>query len=89
MKTEQRNQLILRFCRDKTVLDLGCAGHDKFDKHMSRGHWLHDQIAAVAKRVVGVDLDEEGVRFLRERGYDVAVGSSSRVRTASFTPTRA
>jgi SAM-dependent methyltransferase len=79
MKTAHRNQQILRFCREKFVLDLGCAGHDKFDKHMARDHWLHEQIRGVAKSVVGVDLDEQGVAFLRERGYDVLVGDLERL----------
>jgi SAM-dependent methyltransferase len=79
MKTAHRNQQILRFCREKFVLDLGCAGHDEFDKHMARDHWLHEQIRGVAKSVVGVDLDEQGVAFLRERGYDVLVGDLERL----------
>lgn len=79
MKTAHRNQQILRFCRDKTVLDLGCAGHDKFEKHTARDQWLHEQIRQVAKRVVGVDLDADGVAFLRERGYEVVVGDLERL----------
>jgi len=74
LKTPHRNQMILRFCTDKHVLDLGCAGHDKFEKHTTRDYWLHEQIRRTAKRVLGVDLDAEGVAFLRERGYDVVVG---------------
>jgi len=81
VKTRHRNRMILRFCEGRNVLDLGCAGHDKFEKHMARQHWLHDQIGRVAKRVVGVDLDADGVAFLREQGFDVVVGDLERLES--------
>lgn len=74
MKTRQRNRQIVALCRGASVLDLGCAGHDKFEKHTSREQWLHEQLRQVAKRVVGVDADAAAVAFLRERGFDVLAG---------------
>ncbi len=74
MKTAHRNRRILGFCEGRRVLDLGCAGEDKIEKHSARGHWLHEQIRSAAKEVVGVDLDAGAVAQLRGLGYDVREG---------------
>jgi SAM-dependent methyltransferase len=41
-------------CRGKTVLDVGCFDETALQKRNTE-HWLHGRIAAVARRVVGVD----------------------------------
>jgi 2-polyprenyl-3-methyl-5-hydroxy-6-metoxy-1,4-benzoquinol methylase len=41
-------------CRGKTVLDVGCLDETALLKRDTQ-HWLHGRIAAVARRVVGVD----------------------------------
>jgi len=51
--------------RGRTVLDIGAAsGHRRPD-------WVHAQIDKVAKRVVGIDVDEDAVAAVQARGYDV------------------
>lgn len=48
-----------------SVLDIGAAsGHQRAD-------WMHGQIAKVAARAVGVDIDAGRVRQIQGRGYDV------------------
>lgn len=54
--------------RDRSVLDLGAAsGHGRPD-------WLHRRVREVARRAVGVDIDEEGIRAAREQGFEIVVG---------------
>lgn len=61
----------------KHVIHVGCVDHGPagIRKKMQRGRWLHQTLSAVAERCFGVDLDEEGIAYMREQlGYtDVAV----------------
>jgi 2-polyprenyl-3-methyl-5-hydroxy-6-metoxy-1,4-benzoquinol methylase len=55
------------------VLDIGAAsGHKRQD-------WMHGQIAKVASRVVGIDIDAKGVDAVRARGYDVRLVDARQV----------
>jgi SAM-dependent methyltransferase len=42
-------------CRDRVVLDLGAMDETAVDAKRGRGTWLHEAIAGVASRVLGVD----------------------------------
>lgn len=56
----------------KKVLDLGCVQHNP-ENYRSK-FWLHKALVKVAGSVVGIDLYEPGVEFLREKGFDVRLG---------------
>lgn len=60
---------MLKYIRDKEVLDLGCVNHN-LDK-TKEDNWLHGKIVKDAKRVVGVDYLEDEVKALNKLGYDV------------------
>ncbi|MFQ5802355.1 MAG: class I SAM-dependent methyltransferase [Candidatus Methylomirabilales bacterium] len=60
-----RDEFIVGRCAGKRVLHLGCVGSHAA---LYVGQSLHLRIAAVARRVVGVDIDEGGLDRLRERG---------------------
>ena len=55
--------------RGKDVLDLGCVQHRP--ENYSSKFWVHKALVRVSRRVVGLDLYEEGVRFLQQRGYNI------------------
>ena len=60
---------LLKYCKDKDVLDIGCVAHDP---EAYRGRfWVHKAVATVAKSILGIDLHEEGLRVLRARGFNV------------------
>jgi hypothetical protein len=50
----RRTAYVAEHCRGKVVLDLGCRDETALMK-CDTPHWLHGEIAKVAKRVVGVD----------------------------------
>jgi SAM-dependent methyltransferase len=50
------------------VLDIGCAGHGG---NMSRGGWLHARIQEVATKCLGVDVNEESAKKVKEYGFEV------------------
>lgn len=45
---------IAETCRGKTVLDVGCFDETALQKRNTE-HWLHGRIAALARRVIGID----------------------------------
>lgn len=69
VKTADTTEVIGKFCRDKTVLDLGFINHAA-EKADNPG-WLHGEIKSVAGRVVGVDYLARDVEILRARGLEV------------------
>jgi len=57
------------------LLDLGCARHDS-ERRQSFGH-LHKQLSwQVYGDVIGIDILEEEVNSMREKGSDVRVGDA-------------
>jgi hypothetical protein len=53
-----RSAFVASHCRGKVVLDLGCRDETALMK-CDTPHWLHGEIAKVAKRVVGVDNSDD------------------------------
>jgi len=67
-----RVDLITKFCRNKTVLDLGCVNHNV--ENTEDENWLHGHIRKVASHLIGVDYSLESCRQLNLRGYEVLHG---------------
>jgi len=67
-KKFNKYEIILNHCRNKNVLDIGCAGQDlNYEDPL----WLHGQIAKVAKNITGIDIDTDSVNKLKSLGYRV------------------
>jgi 2-polyprenyl-3-methyl-5-hydroxy-6-metoxy-1,4-benzoquinol methylase len=66
---ENREEIILKYARNKEVLDCGCV-----ERLPPGPHWLHGKLVEVSKSVLGVDLWKEGVEKLRAMGYNVIWG---------------
>lgn len=69
-----REAFLMKRARGRSVLHLGCADAPYF--RAGDGTLLHAQLAKVAREIVGIDIDEEGVRFLTaELGFkDIFLG---------------
>lgn len=67
---DHKIRFMTEYCGGAIVLDVGCVQHNP-ENYQSK-YWLHKALVAVAARVVGIDLYEPGVRYLREKGYHVA-----------------
>ena len=70
-----RIESIVGYCRDKTVLDLGCTQHRMMGKEVSKKNWLHWRIKEVAQDLVGVDYLEDEVDRLNSLGYNIIHGN--------------
>lgn len=66
------------FCKEsqgQTVLHIGCYEHS--DKYMQSPDWKHRRMAAVAKRMVGLDINEAGVTAMREQGFEAVCADAT------------
>ncbi len=84
-----RKQAILDAVSGQNVLHLGCADAPLQVMRAATGTLLHSHIRRVARNVVGIDLDPEGVRYLREElGFgEVVRGDVTRLDDLGFTET--
>ncbi|WP_162619558.1 hypothetical protein [Salinicola peritrichatus] len=75
---------------DKQVIHVGCVDHGSagIRKKMQRGRWLHQALDQAATRCFGVDIDAEGIHYMRETlGYsDVAAANILAFGGSSFGP---
>jgi 2-polyprenyl-3-methyl-5-hydroxy-6-metoxy-1,4-benzoquinol methylase len=65
-----RREVISDLCQGVRVLDVGCVDHDSLLNGRNE-QWLHHHVVSAAKEAIGVDVDEVGVRLMRDKGYDV------------------
>lgn len=71
---DHKIRFVLKYCRNKDVLDIGCVQHDP-ENYKSK-YWLHKAIREVASSLVGLDLYEEGVEYLNARGFNIIVADA-------------
>jgi SAM-dependent methyltransferase len=63
-----RKDRIVEYCRDKTVLHLGFIQHAHlYEKLIQEGNWLHNKIACVAKKLVGIDYLADEIQKIKEK----------------------
>lgn len=65
-----RDEYILRACRGMDVLHLGCSDAPYTKSKYRSGRLLHASLRDVANKLVGVDIDEESVEWLRVYGFE-------------------
>ncbi|RLJ09138.1 MAG: hypothetical protein DRP13_01020 [Candidatus Aenigmatarchaeota archaeon] len=67
---ETRRKILEKYCKNKTVLDIGCIGgigknNDKF---------THNIIRNVTKEVIGIDINKQKIEYYNKRGYNIMFG---------------
>lgn len=67
---EDRVELILSYCREKRVLDIGCV---HLLTEVNKDKWLHRRIRDVADSCIGADINAEGVDRMNALGYEAVV----------------
>jgi 2-polyprenyl-3-methyl-5-hydroxy-6-metoxy-1,4-benzoquinol methylase len=64
----QKRIKIPELCTQRSVLDVGCIGQDN---DYNSPDWMHNLIRNVTGKLDGVDINQEGIAFLKEKGYNV------------------
>ncbi|MGE0877280.1 MAG: class I SAM-dependent methyltransferase [Acidimicrobiia bacterium] len=70
-ETVSKRDFILRECRGRRVLDIGCIDHSAATAVALGERWLHHEITAQAESVVGIDYLAADAEALRLRGYNI------------------
>lgn len=73
-RSDAKIQFFTSLVKGKKVLDLGVVQHDLAKYEV--GTWLHRAIVEASKDCTGLDIDREGVKFLRNKGYKVVYGDA-------------
>ncbi len=61
-----RFELLEKLIRDKNVIDLGFADHKELiAERIDSGIWFHDKLCSLAKRCLGVDINQDAVDFIK------------------------
>jgi 2-polyprenyl-3-methyl-5-hydroxy-6-metoxy-1,4-benzoquinol methylase len=64
-----RNDIIIKYCSGKAVLDIGCVNHNI--DNVDNPNWLHKKIKNVASSVIGLDILQNEIEVMKNNGYDV------------------
>ncbi len=65
-----RDEAIVALCQGKKVLHIGATDAPYTKPKLEAGLLLHDKIEKVAADVLGIDIDQEAIDFLKEKGMD-------------------
>jgi 2-polyprenyl-3-methyl-5-hydroxy-6-metoxy-1,4-benzoquinol methylase len=65
-----RVEFLCSLVSGRRVLHIGFTDAGWRDSDGSDDTWLHEHLARAAKSIVGIDLDEEGVKAARQQGYE-------------------
>jgi SAM-dependent methyltransferase len=65
-----RVELLREIARGKRTIDLGFIDQGRMSAKRAEGTWLHAELKEVARELVGIDLDAEGVAQANELGYE-------------------
>lgn len=60
--------------RDRDVLDIGCVMHNP-ENYKSK-YWVHKALKAVAGSLIGIDLYDDGVKYLQKLGYNIVTADA-------------
>jgi SAM-dependent methyltransferase len=62
--------MLVEFARGKRVIHVGFVDEHRLEAKLGRGTWLHARLAEAAASLVGLDVEEEGVRWATEHGFE-------------------
>lgn len=62
--------MLVEFARGKRVVHVGFVDEHRLEAKVGRGTWLHARLAESASALVGLDVEEEGVRWAEEHGFE-------------------
>jgi hypothetical protein len=60
-----RDEAIINLCRNKKVVHIGCTDWPNQEELMSNETLLHQKLFNIVEKVVGIDIDEDGISAYR------------------------
>ncbi len=62
---------ICDIAKGKDVLNVGASGGVEFYLPDNKEVWLHYRLSTVANEVVGIDIDEDSIRYAKQNGVEI------------------
>ena len=69
--SSNRKKFTVDFCRGKRVLHIGCVDAGIMNTRIKGNGLLHYQINKVATKLIGADIEENGLKYLAGEGFEV------------------
>jgi len=67
---EDRISFLVNMVKDKRIIDLGCIDHlDIIESKIRNNTWLHKRLVESSQFCIGIDINREGVDYIRRLGY--------------------
>ena len=67
----QRLALLAKLVTGKKVVHFGCVDHlPLLEQRRKEGIWLHEVLAGTCTDLVGVDINEQGVQYMKDAGFE-------------------
>jgi len=66
-----RIEYIKQYAKNKTVLDVGCIGNINISSSDFPFNWFHYKLIKSAKEVIGLDINQPYIEFLKQSGYNI------------------
>lgn len=78
----ERDEEILRLCKNRNVLHLGAAGAPFHKERAYNGSLLHQKVSTVASSLLGIDQDTDAIDYLRSEHNinNIVVGDACQVK---------
>lgn len=62
-----REKVLRKYLENKKVIHLGCLDHvPLIKKRIEEGEWLHINITNIATKCIGLDINEDGIDYVRK-----------------------
>jgi hypothetical protein len=65
-----RDEFLLDYCRGKDVIHLGCCDSPYCQERYFTGDLFHIKLIKTARKVIGIDIDEQSINFLKHAGVN-------------------
>jgi hypothetical protein len=69
-KLVNREEFLLDYCKGKNVVHLGCCDSPYCYERYSKGDLFHIKLIESARKVIGVDSDEQSIIFMKKAGIN-------------------
>lgn len=71
-----RLECLKTLVKDKRVIHFGCVDHlPLIPVRRAQGNWLHEILSQSASAVVGIDISQEGIAYLKNEGFEAYVSN--------------
>lgn len=66
-----RLDCLKKLVKDKRVIHFGCVDHlPLIEQRRKSGNWLHEVLSGEAAKVVGIDINSEGIQYMNREGFE-------------------